>query len=89
VNPTDGKIPALTLEARWKQDEARASRQRQPTGPEDLGNVLRCITFGVPRLGGIHDVGIYGYYEIVQAPGYVVLTMEAIHDARIIPLAGC
>ena len=26
------------------------------------------------------------YYQIVQSPGYVVVVMEAIHDARIIRL---
>jgi hypothetical protein len=28
------------------------------------------------------------YYQIVQSPGYVVIVMEAIHDARIIPVSG-
>lgn len=33
--------------------------------------------------------GLYtSYYQIVQSPGYVVVVMEAIHDARIIPLDG-
>jgi hypothetical protein len=28
------------------------------------------------------------YYQIVQSPDYVVIVLEAIHDARIIPLEG-
>ena len=40
----------------------------------------------MPRLGG--NAGYNSYYQIVQTPGYVVLTMETIHDARIIPLDG-
>jgi hypothetical protein len=87
INPLDGKIPALTPEAQ-QQAAARVASRRPPAGPEDLNNALRCITFAVPRLGGNFGVGIYGYNQIVQAPGYVVLIMEAIHDARVIPLDG-
>jgi hypothetical protein len=44
----------------------------------------------VPRLGtaNINGAGPLGYYQILQAPGYVVLLMEAIHETRIIPLDG-
>lgn len=40
--------------------------------------------------GGGSDLGdpLYGYHEIFQAPDYVVLLLEAFHDARIIPLDG-
>jgi hypothetical protein len=78
----------LTPEAQQKQAAAQAAAVRPPAGPEDFSNANRCITFGVPRLGGNLAVGIYGYNQIVQAPGFVVLMMEEIHDARIIPLDG-
>jgi hypothetical protein len=87
VDPSDGRVPPLTAVARQRQ-AAEAARQRLPAGPEDLSNANRCITWGVPRLGGNFGAGPYSYYQIVQAPGFVVLTMEAIHDARIIPLDG-
>jgi hypothetical protein len=87
VDPPDGKVPALTPEARQRQASVEA-RQRLPAGPEDLSNPLRCVTFGVPRLGGNFGAGPYSYYQIVQAPGYVVIIMEIIHEARIIPLDG-
>ena len=48
----------------------------------------RCITTGVPRLGGNFGAGPYSYYQIVQTLGHAVLIMEAFHDARIIPLDG-
>jgi len=86
VDPPDGKIPPLT-EAQQRQAAAE-SRQRLPAGPEDLSNALRCITFGVPRLGGNFGAGPYSYYQILQSPSYVVLIMEIIHEARIIPLDG-
>ena len=42
----------------------------------------------MPRLGGRYGAGDYGYYQIVQTPGYVLLFMETGHEARIIPLDG-
>jgi hypothetical protein len=46
----------------------------------------RCITRGVP--GGIFPPGYGAGYQILQAPGYVVILYEMIHEARIIPLDG-
>jgi hypothetical protein len=86
VDPPDGRIPPLTEAARQRQAAAAAAARRPAAGPEDYNNAYRCITTGVPKLGGLYGAGHYGYYEIVQAPGYVVLLMETIHDARIIPL---
>jgi hypothetical protein len=56
-----------------------------PDRAQDMTTFQRCITFGVPmpRPGPFTS-----YYQIVQSPGYVVIVMEAIHDARIIPLDG-
>ena len=90
VDPVDGNIP-WTPEGRHRYDAAvAAGRAAATTGPEDLSNALRCLTYGVPRLGvnNTSGAGPLGYYQIVQAPGYVVLMLEAIHEARIIPLDG-
>src|SRR5262245_2688647 len=88
VDPADGRIPALTPEAQRKRD-ATAARQRGLAGPEDFNNNTRCITPGMPRIGsGAAGDPQYGYYQILQSPGYVVLFMEAFHDTRIIPLDG-
>ena len=87
TKPSDGKIP-FTQAGQGRQAAAAAVRQRPaPAGPEDLPNDLRCITFGVPRLGG-NAAGYNSYHQILQTPGYVVLFGEVIHDARIIPLDG-
>ena len=88
VDPPDGRIPPLTADARQRQTAAAAAARRPAAGPEDYSNSYRCITTGVPKLGGLYGAGHYGYYQIVQAPRYVVLIMETIHDARIIPLDG-
>jgi hypothetical protein len=85
TDPSDGKLPPLTAEAqRWRA----AAVRRPPRGPEDLNNAERCLTFGVPRIGGNFGAGPYSYYQIVQTPEYVVFYMEAIHETRIIPLDG-
>jgi hypothetical protein len=93
VDPPDGKIPPLTPEGqeRFARSPAPAGGgARLPEGPEDFSTALRCITYGVPRLGVTNTTGAgpLGYYQIVQAPGYVTLVLEAIHEARIIPLDG-
>ena len=85
VDPPDGRIPPLTPEARAR--EAAVTRGWQgKTGPEDFNNFHRCITTGVPRLGGNFGAGPYTFYQIVQAPGHVAFISEAFHDTRIIPL---
>ncbi len=84
VDPPDGRIPPLTPDAQKRRATAAAARGRPAEGPEDRSLSERCITFGAPRLGA----GYNSYYQIVQAPGYVVMLMETIHDARVIPLDG-
>jgi hypothetical protein len=85
VDPPDGRIPALTPEAQQRR-AALAAKERALAGPEDLNNNTRCVATGVPRIGGVGADPQYGYYQIIQGPGYVSILMEAIHDARIIPL---
>jgi len=58
----------------------------QPASWEDFSFYIRCITRGVA--GSILPV-IYGNgTQIIQAPGYVTLLQEMVHEARIIPLDG-
>jgi hypothetical protein len=91
VDPPDGKVPPMTPAAQPRQSAtalALAAGLRPPERVQDLNNALRCITGGVPRLGGRYGAGDFGYYQIVQAPGYVVLLQEIVHEARIIPMDG-
>jgi len=88
VDPADGKIP-WTPEGKRRYDAGvTAGLATAPAGPEELTSVIRCLTYGVPRLGvnNASGAGAMGYYQIMQAPGYVVFAYEAIHEARIIPL---
>ena len=86
VDPADGHIPPSTADAAKRREAAAAAARREHV--EDFDNALRCIAYGVPRLGGRYGAGDYGYYQIVQTPGYVLLFMETGHEARIIPLHG-
>jgi hypothetical protein len=89
IDPPDGRIPSLTAEAQRRRAATNAIRQRPAEGPEDLNHVERCLTYGVPRLSGTNTgAGPLGYYEIVQTPSYIVLFLEAVHEARIITLDG-
>jgi hypothetical protein len=87
VDPQDGRIPALTAEGRNRQVATNAAF-RSPSAAADVGNALRCLSWGVPRLGGRYGSGDMSYYQIFQSPGYVVLFMETGHEARIIPIDG-
>ena len=87
VDPPDGRIPDLTAEARAREAAVDVGWD-QKTGPEDLNNFHRCVTTGVPRLGGNFGTGPYTFYQLIQTPDYVVIVMEAFHDARIISLDG-
>jgi hypothetical protein len=41
------------------------------------------------RLARLDDVAVYGnQYQIVEAPGYVAIVYEMIHETRVIPLDG-
>jgi hypothetical protein len=55
-------------------------------GLEDFSLWDRCITRGIPGAMLPHILG--NSYQIVQAPGFVVIRYELIHDARVIPLDG-
>ena len=93
VDPADGKIPPMTGEGQRRLASTpppNAAGGKPVAGPEELSNAMRCITYGTPRLGvqNINAAGPMGYYQILQTPGHVTLTLEAIHETRIIPLDG-
>ncbi len=86
TDPSDGKVPALTPEAEARIEAARVYREEHPAdGPEDRTRQVRCITYGIPRVGGI-GAGYNSYYQIFQTPDHLVMLGEMIHDARVIPI---
>ena len=82
VDPPDGRVP-MRREAETPRDYANA---HQGDSYEFMSVWDRCITRGVP--GGMFPAGYNNAYEIVQAPGYVVIHYEMIHEARVIPMDG-
>ena len=86
IDPPDGKLPALTQQAQRKHNEFVARWHGAPTTWQDDNMFDRCITRGLP---GAMIPGFYNHnYLILQTPDYVVVQIEMIHDARIIPLDG-
>jgi hypothetical protein len=83
VDPPNGRRPPRTPEA----ESRRPKRNSFVPGPfdsvADLGLFDRCIAFNtVPGASPVNGI------EIVQAPGYVAIRTEVIHEARVIPLDG-
>ncbi len=82
VDPPDGKVPAFVAGA--QQRARRGNREDAVAGPEDRNLWERCITRDLPRISAAYNNNV----EVVQAPGYVLLLNEMVHDARVIPLDG-
>ena len=76
----------MTPEAQKLAAEPEGAPAGRLIRPEDRSAFERCITRGLP---GAMMPGFYNHnYQILQAPGYVAILVEMIHDARIIPLDG-
>jgi len=92
VDPPNGRIPPLTAEG-----QAAVKALRGGLGPgnhfpdkvdswEDFDIYSRCITRGMvsSMFPTLYNFG----NEIIQAPGFVVIRNEMIHETRVIPLDG-
>jgi hypothetical protein len=87
VEPADGKIPALTPQARDAAATQAAIQRRLPEGPEDFSLQVRCIIWPTAQSPMV-PAGYNNNYQILQTRDYVAISIEMIHDARIIPLDG-
>ena len=87
VDPPNGRTPDLLPEARTRRiPEGAGNNTPKADSWEDFSYYIRCISRGVT--GSIFPV-IYGNgQQIVQAPGYVTILQEMVHEARVIPLGG-
>jgi len=86
IDPADGRIPALTAEARTRP----AARGTGGVGPfntiDDFSLWDRCITRG---LAGSWLPVVYGNgTRIIQTPDSVIIAHEMVHETRVIPLDG-
>jgi hypothetical protein len=82
VDPPDGRVPVKpTAEAKRDYNLAHITDSYEYMSLWD-----RCITRGVP--GVYFPAGYNNAHQIVQAPGYVVIFSEMIHEVRVIPTDG-
>jgi hypothetical protein len=87
VDPPNGRMPDLLPEAKARPvPQGAGVNNPKADSWEDFSYYIRCISRGVT--GSIFPV-IYGNgQQIVQAPGYVTILQEMVHEARVIPLDG-
>lgn len=85
VDPPDGKVP-YTPEGKQRWDAIpKIGKITKANVPEDRTYAERCITTD----GLLIPNPFYNnYFEIVQAPGYVAIVTEMMHETRVIPLDG-
>lgn len=89
VDPPNGRLPPLTEYGEQLRLQMRSSYDPNQTvfdTIEDFSAWDRCITRGMPvsMMPRNYNNGI----RIFQAPGYVVLSLEMAHEARVIPTNG-
>lgn len=80
VDPPNGRIP-------WSEAGRAALAARPPDGfdnPEERNLPGRCISYGIPRLGGPYSQNIH----IAQAPDHLILFFEMVHEYRVVWLDG-
>jgi hypothetical protein len=89
ADPADGKIPFTPDgRARWLatpnlMTERMTGNRLAADRPEDRAHQERCITSDNMY---VPSAFYNNYHQIVQAPGYVVILTESMHDARIVSL---
>jgi hypothetical protein len=95
VDPPDGRVPAITEEARRRQAEegnqpvyrsAGAAGGRGMDSFHDRSTFERCITRGMP--GAMSPSAYNNNYRITQSPGYVAIEIEMLGGTRVIPTDG-
>lgn len=87
VEPANGRYPQLTpLGQEWKDNERTSWNTYVFENMEDFGIFDRCLTRGMPgsMLPGAYNGGI----EIFQSPGLVAISLEMIHETRMVYLDG-
>jgi hypothetical protein len=83
-DPADGRLPPLTQQAVERRAARAAAQPQRARGAADFSLPDRCITYGIPDLFAAY----MSVYRILQTQDHVVIQMEKIHDARVIPLDG-
>jgi hypothetical protein len=87
VDPPDGRIPMTDAAVKRlvAREEARRGRGEADSWL-DRNSWERCISRTLPT--AMIPNAYNANYQILQTPDYVVILVEMIHDARVIPLDG-
>jgi hypothetical protein len=90
IDPPTGRMPPLSTEGQKRAADRAAERRRMGATTDAVQNMpigTRCLIMagsGPPMM----NAGYNSNYQIVQGQGYVMILVEMIHDARIIPIDG-
>jgi hypothetical protein len=85
VDPPDGQLPPQTPQGKEMSSKMGSDWNRQVfDSVADFGTWSRCITRGLPE--GMFPNPYNNGIQIIQAPGYVAINLEMIHEARVVPL---
>jgi hypothetical protein len=85
VDPPNGQLPAQTPLGKEASAKMGSDWNREVfDSVADFDAWDRCITRGLPA--SMFPFPYNNGIQILQAPGYVVLNLEMIHEARIVPL---
>ncbi len=87
TNPPNGQIPYSESGRALQRNPAGVPRMGSFDGPETRPLAERCLLSFSNAGGPVMQNGLYNNtYQIVQAPGYVMILVEMVHDVRIIRL---
>jgi len=89
IDPADGKLPPLTAIAQERMAALAKKPASDPNNPrsfDELAVQTRCLSRGPAMLPNGFQYN--NAYEITQAPDYVAIRHEMVHDVRIVPLDG-
>jgi len=87
MEPANGRLPPLTAEGERRSATMTSSWSAIPFDKvADFNTLDRCITRGMPAsmFPFMYNSGV----EIMQAPGYVVIRLELVHETRVVPVDG-
>tara|TARA_B100001123_G_scaffold136740_1_gene158754 strand:- start:3655 stop:4593 length:939 start_codon:yes stop_codon:yes gene_type:complete len=87
IEPTNGRIPALTTSGQQRAEARAALRRISPRSHLDRSITERCMVgfnAGPPMNPGAYNNNVL----ILQVPGYVILHNEMVHEVRVVPMDG-
>ena len=89
TDPPNGRLPAMTPQARQRMTARGAGRRNATDGPEVRSLGERCLmSFGSSAGPPMLPLMYNNTYSIVQNRDTVMILVEMVHDARIIRLSG-